>query len=134
MHQDGIELRQVKCAVQRVRAFEALGGLHRLLGSAEQYTRERGPAVHIGRVGVIRWRLGTLRDLSPLTRPVETRGERIKSPQTGFLITLPGRQVATVQVQALFGDNETNEGSVATVTSGSLAGLRAEDLVVISRE
>ena len=65
---------------------------------------------------------------------LETRGERIKSPQTGFLVTLPGRQVATVQIQSLFGDNETNEGSLAMVTGGSLQGHRAEDLVVISRE
>ena len=65
---------------------------------------------------------------------VETRGERIKSPQTGFEITLPGRQVASVQIQSLFGTNETNEGAVATVTSGSLQGQRSEDLVVISRE
>jgi len=65
---------------------------------------------------------------------VETRGERVKSPQTGFLITLPGRQVATVQIQSLFGENETNEGSVAVVTSGSLTGHKAEDLVVVSRE
>lgn len=65
---------------------------------------------------------------------VETRGERIKSPQTGFEITLPGKQVATVQIQSLFGDNETNEGSVATITSGSLQGHRIEDLVLVSRE
>jgi curli biogenesis system outer membrane secretion channel CsgG len=65
---------------------------------------------------------------------VETRGERIKSPQTGMDIVLPGKQIATVQIQALFGDNETNEGSVATVTSGSLQGHRIEDLVLIARE
>jgi len=65
---------------------------------------------------------------------VETRGERVKSPQTGFEITLPGRQVATVRIQSLFGDNETNEGSVATVASGALDGYKAEDLVVVSKD
>lgn len=65
---------------------------------------------------------------------VETRGERIKSPQTGFEITLPGRQVATIQLQGMFGDNETNEGSVATVTNGSLQGLNPEQLTVVNRE
>lgn len=65
---------------------------------------------------------------------VETRGERIKSPQTGLLITLPGKQVATVQIQSLFGTDETNEGSVATITSGSFKGYRIEDLVLVSRE
>lgn len=65
---------------------------------------------------------------------VETRGERIKSPQTGFEIVLPGKQIATVQVQQLFGDNETNEGCVATITSGSLDGHRIEDLILVARE
>ena len=69
-----------------------------------------------------------------LTLSVETRGEKVKSPQTGMFITLPGKQVATVQIQSLFGDSETNEGSVATVTSGSLQGYRMEDLVLLSRE
>ena len=65
---------------------------------------------------------------------VETRGERVKSPQTGLEITLPGKQIATVQIQSLFGDNETNEGSVATISSGSLQGYRTEDLILVSRE
>lgn len=65
---------------------------------------------------------------------VETRGERIKSPQTGLEITLPGKQIATVQIESLFGENETNEGSLATITSGSIQGYRIEDLVLISRE
>lgn len=65
---------------------------------------------------------------------VETRGERIKSPQTGLEITLPGKQIATVQVQSLFGDNETNEGAVATLTGGSIQGYRAEDLLLVFRE
>jgi len=78
---------------------------------------------------------GKTQGLTPGIRlAVETRGERIKSPQTGFEIVLPGKQVATVQVQALFGDNETNEGSVATIVSGSLQGYRAEDLVLVSRD
>jgi hypothetical protein len=65
---------------------------------------------------------------------VETRGEKIKSPQTGFDVTLPGRRIATIQLQASFGDSETNEGSVATVTNGSLQGFPPEQLTVIYRE
>ncbi len=78
---------------------------------------------------------GNAQGLRPGMRlSVETRGERIKSPQTGFDVTLPGRQIATIQVQSLFGDNETNEGSLAKVVSGSLQGHRAEDLLVMFRE
>jgi curli biogenesis system outer membrane secretion channel CsgG len=43
-----------------------------------------------------------------------------KSKQSGFEITLPPRQVASVQVVSLFGDSETNEGSVCEVTWGSV--------------
>ncbi|HET7787713.1 MAG TPA: CsgG/HfaB family protein [Myxococcales bacterium] len=43
-----------------------------------------------------------------------------KSRQSGFEITLPPRQVASVQVVSLFGDSETNEGSVCEVTWGAV--------------
>ena len=61
---------------------------------------------------------------------VESQGEKIKSPQTGAEVTLPGRQVARVRVESSFGDNELNEGSVATLISGSMTGLKLEQLVV----
>jgi curli biogenesis system outer membrane secretion channel CsgG len=44
-----------------------------------------------------------------------------KSKQSGFEITLPPRQVATVRVVSVFGDSETNEGSVCEVVSGSVS-------------
>lgn len=65
---------------------------------------------------------------------VETRGEKIKSPQTGFDVTLPGRRIATIQLQTSFGDSETNEGSVSTVTNGSLQGFAPDQLTVVYRE
>lgn len=65
---------------------------------------------------------------------VETRGEKVKSPQTGMEITLPGRQIASVEIKSLFGDNETNEGAVAALASGSLQGYRIEDLILVARE
>lgn len=61
---------------------------------------------------------------------VHTRGEVIKSPQTGADITLPGRQVATIRIEANFGDSELTEGSVATLAAGSLADYAIEELVV----
>lgn len=61
---------------------------------------------------------------------VQTQGEKVKSPQTGAEITLPGREVAQLRVDALFGDTELNEGAVASVVSGSIAGQKPEKLVV----
>jgi curli biogenesis system outer membrane secretion channel CsgG len=52
------------------------------------------------------------------TFAIVREGEKIISGQTGFQITLPGTPVATVRVVSLFGDAESNEGSVAEVISG----------------
>jgi curli biogenesis system outer membrane secretion channel CsgG len=69
-----------------------------------------------------------------MTFVVETRGKRVKSPQTGFDIVLPGKEVARVQVLRSFGDNETSEASEVTVVTGSVQGLALADLVVVQRE
>ncbi len=61
---------------------------------------------------------------------VLTQGEQVKSAQTGAVVTLPGRKLATIRVDSLFGDNDLNEGSAATVVTGSLAGQQASQLVV----
>jgi curli biogenesis system outer membrane secretion channel CsgG len=54
------------------------------------------------------------------TLHVYRAGEQIKSAQTGFPITLPPSQVGTVRITGNFGDSETNEGSIAELTSGTL--------------
>jgi curli biogenesis system outer membrane secretion channel CsgG len=61
---------------------------------------------------------------------VQSAGEKIKSPQTGAEITLPGQNIATIKVISLFGEGELNEGSIATIVSGSLGGRKISDLVV----
>jgi hypothetical protein len=61
---------------------------------------------------------------------VKTQGEKIKSPQNGAEITLPGRAIARLRVDANFGDSELNEGSAASVISGSLSGHKVEQLIV----
>ena len=61
---------------------------------------------------------------------IQTQGEKIKSPQTGSEITLPGHPVAKIRVDSNFGDSELNEGSSATLISGSFSGYKPEQLVV----
>lgn len=68
--------------------------------------------------------------LPGMTFEVHTRGEVIKSPQTGADVTLPGVQVASIRIDANFGDTELNEGSVASIVSGSVADHALESLVV----
>lgn len=57
-------------------------------------------------------------------------GETIKSAQTGFDIALPPSIVAQAQVTALFGDNETNEGAVAQLLTGTLTDAQKSALFV----
>ena len=47
-------------------------------------------------------------------------GATVKSKQTGFEVALPATQVATLRVVSLFGESETNEGSVCEITSGAV--------------
>jgi curli biogenesis system outer membrane secretion channel CsgG len=61
---------------------------------------------------------------------IQTAGEKVKSPQTGAEITLPGQTIATIRIVSLFGEGELNEGSVGTVVSGSIGGRKISDLVV----
>jgi hypothetical protein len=49
-------------------------------------------------------------------------------------VTLPGREVARIRVVSNFGESETNEGSVVALLSGSLQGLRPDELVVVTGE
>jgi curli biogenesis system outer membrane secretion channel CsgG len=65
---------------------------------------------------------------------VQAVGQKVKSPQTGFEITLPGHEVAQIRVESLFGDSEMTEGAVTSVVSGSLQGARIDQLVVRMKE
>lgn len=65
---------------------------------------------------------------------VQTAGEKIKSPQTGFDITLPGREIAQLRIDANFGDSEATEGSVGSMVSGSIQGFKFEQLVIRVKE
>jgi len=65
---------------------------------------------------------------------VQTIGKKIKSPQTGFDITLPGQEVAQVRIESNFGDTEATEGSVVSIVSGSLKDLKIDGLVIRIKE
>lgn len=62
---------------------------------------------------------------------VMRQGRTIDSPQTGLPIELPGTEVARIQVGSHFGDDETTEGSICSVVSGSVEGISLEALYVI---
>jgi curli biogenesis system outer membrane secretion channel CsgG len=47
-------------------------------------------------------------------------GQTIRSAQTGFDITLPPKKVGEIEIVGFFGDDDTNEGSIAKVLSGQV--------------
>ncbi len=47
-------------------------------------------------------------------------GKKVKNPQTGMFITLPGKVIGEVEVSASFGDTPESEVSFSTITKGNL--------------
>lgn len=47
-------------------------------------------------------------------------GDTVKSRQTGFEVTLPSKQIATIRVISFFGETETNEGAVCKIVEGTV--------------
>ena len=63
------------------------------------------------------------------------QGETVKSAQTGFAITLPSMLIGKARVASVFGDNESNEGSVVDLISGTAsAGAGSNVFITESRE
>ena len=62
---------------------------------------------------------------------VMTTGKTVHSKQTGFAVTLPGKEIARIQVVSVFGDSENNEGSMVKVISGSLKGHGVDKLEIV---
>jgi curli biogenesis system outer membrane secretion channel CsgG len=61
-------------------------------------------------------------------------GEKVKSSQSGFDITLPAQTVGQVRIVSRFGDNETNEGSIADILSGDITDAQKSGLYLSQKE
>ena len=57
-------------------------------------------------------------------------GKKVKNPQNGMQIELPGQEVARLRVEANFGEDEFSEGSVCSVTSGSLQNVPLQSVYI----
>lgn len=62
---------------------------------------------------------------------VETRGEVIKSGQTGLPITLPGEAIGTIEIVSFFGDDPQSQGAVARLVDGRLDARDPKTLIVV---
>jgi len=49
-----------------------------------------------------------------------TKGKKIKNPQTGMLIELPGKNVGTIQIDLTGGDTTESEYSIVSIIKGSI--------------
>ena len=61
-------------------------------------------------------------------------GEKVKSGQSGFDITLPARTVGQIRVVSRFGDNETDEGAVADIVSGDISDAQKSGFYISEKE
>jgi curli biogenesis system outer membrane secretion channel CsgG len=61
-------------------------------------------------------------------------GEKVKSGQSGFDITLPAKAVGQIRIVSRFGDNETNEGAVAEILSGDINDAQKSGLYISEKE
>jgi curli biogenesis system outer membrane secretion channel CsgG len=62
------------------------------------------------------------------------QGERVKSGQSGFDISLPPKTVGQIRIVSRFGDNETNEGAVADILSGDISDAQKNGLYISEKE
>lgn len=62
------------------------------------------------------------------------QGERVKSGQSGFDISLPAKTVGQIRIVSRFGDNETNEGAVADILSGDISDAQKSGLYISEKE
>jgi len=68
------------------------------------------------------------------TLNVMKAGEKVKSGQSGFDITLPAKAVGQIRIVSRFGDNETNEGAVADIISGDISDAKKSGLYISEKE
>ena len=65
---------------------------------------------------------GAAQGLAPgLTLVVYENGRKVKNPQTGAMVNLPGKRVATVEVVMSVGEDEFNEISFVDLTTGDIS-------------
>jgi curli biogenesis system outer membrane secretion channel CsgG len=61
-------------------------------------------------------------------------GEKLKSSQSGFDITLPAKQIGQIRIVSRFGDNETNEGAVADILAGDISDSHKAELYISEKQ
>jgi curli biogenesis system outer membrane secretion channel CsgG len=58
------------------------------------------------------------------------KGKKVKNPQTGMMVELPGKAVGKLRIQSTGGDTPTSEYSIVTVLDGSINGDNLSDYFI----
>ncbi|WP_419765302.1 MAG: CsgG/HfaB family protein [Arcobacter sp.] len=58
------------------------------------------------------------------------QGKSIKNPQTGIIIELPGKKIATISIISQFGTSYTDEGSICQIIEGNIKGVNKDELYI----
>jgi len=61
---------------------------------------------------------------------VYEKGKSVKNPQTGMLIELPGKKVASIEVLSSSGDTQESEYSVVNLKSGAVDAAKIENYII----
>lgn len=64
------------------------------------------------------------------TFEVFEKGRKIKNPQTGIMMTLPGKKVGKITVETTAGDTPENEFSIVSVDNGSINDDKLVDYII----
>lgn len=65
-----------------------------------------------------------------MTFAVKTKGRQVKNPQTGILVTLPGKEVGRVTVDMTGGDTPETEYAVVTLSQGDVDASNIANYVI----
>ena len=65
---------------------------------------------------------------------VKTAGRQVKNPQTGIMITLPGKEVGTIEVLSTGGETPETEYAIVRVVSGELSGNDISEYIIEEKE
>jgi len=61
---------------------------------------------------------------------VYLRGKKVKNPQTGLMIELPGQLIGKIKVESMMGSTSADEISMCSLVSGNLPNDRLDQLYV----
>lgn len=61
---------------------------------------------------------------------VKTIGKQVKNPQTGIMISLPGKEIGKIEVLSTGGDTPETEYAIVRVVSGEMDGNNISDYVI----